>query len=116
MVTIAQLKKQIANEKKRVAKQRGKVLAIQEKKKLELQLRDLKSPSRLKIKANLKTIGKGLKNLGKVVGKKTLEQAQLIKAQQIRENREAKKRQSKRSKRTKKAIRDVSNPFGLTDF
>lgn len=107
MVTLAQLQKQIAIEKRKVENERQRNIAIAKKKDLERQLKILKrSPGTKRNIAVLKRTGVGFKRLVGIGSKALLKQAQRIREQQLRDDallsRGFKKTGSNVSKKLKK--------------
>ncbi len=75
----------LASIKRQIAIERSKISRASERTTLERELKELRRGGRTDIAAR---IGRGALILGKKVGKATLKQAQLIKAEQIREAKE----------------------------
>ncbi len=104
---LSRLRKQIAEERRKLAKQQQIGKTQEEKRILKKELAFLKSPSR-RITSKLgRRLGRGLKITGKKVGKALLKQVRLIQEQQERERRvqlKLKKLQIKTSRKQPKLI------------
>lgn len=120
MVTIKQLKEQIARERARKNALKTRIDLEVEKANLQLELKKLqRKPGTLRNIALAKRTGRGLKIIGKKTFKAVKKQALLIKDQQLRDQalarrdirRAGKKIGKKSRKRFKKIIKESSPDF-----
>lgn len=86
-IELNRLRKQIAEQRRKLAKQQEIVKTQEQKRILRKELALLKSPTRRTTSKLGKRLGRGLKITGKKVGKALLKQARLIQEQQERERR-----------------------------
>ena len=86
-IELKRLRKQIAEQRRKLAKQQEIVKTQEQKRILRKELALLKSPTKRTASKLGKRLGRGLKITGKKVGKALLKQARLIQEQQERERR-----------------------------
>ncbi len=121
--TIKQLQKEIAEQRKRIAKEDDLSKVISEKQKLSSELFKLKQRKLIgagaKAKRLSKRFGKGLLSVGKKIAPVVKKQARLIRDQQLRDDKIAgarSKRKSKKSKKMKSSSPKNDGVFGNLDF
>lgn len=119
--TIAQLRREIASQRKRIGKEQSVSQALAERNRLSRELFELKNRRLLKAGSKArrlsKRFGRGLLKVGRIVGPKLQKQARLIREQQLRDDaitrrldkgtipkpkRRPKKRKKSRKKKGKK--------------
>ena len=109
MVTIEELKSQIAKEQKRIDDAKKKQKLEFEKSTLSKQLKVLKrSPGTTKNIEIAKRTGRGLARITKFAGTALVKQAKLIKEQQLREDAAFAKSQRKLKKKIKKGRKKLA--------
>ncbi len=113
MVTIGELRKQIEVEKRKRTILAKKSELFMERKRLQKELKTLKSPTRRSAIRLGKRLRKGLKVVITKSGKGIIKQAKLIKEQQIRDERTARKQTLKKLKIQK---RKASKSGGIGIF
>ena len=116
--TISQLKKEIAEQRRRIAKEQNISKSISEKQELSKQLFQLKNRKLIGVGAKAKRLsgkfGKGLLKAGQKAAPIIKKQAKLIRDQQLRDEAIEKAR-GKRRKKVKKSKSKKGNQIGIFD-
>ena len=118
--TIAQLQREIASQRKRIAKEQGMSKAIYERQELSRELFKLKNRKLIgtgaKAKRLSKRFGKGLVKTGKTIAPVIQKQAKLIRDQQLRDDAIERARSKSIRKSNKKSKNKSNNSLGIFEF